>query len=416
MKSLFYKLGFCLSVLLFASCSSDDDNNDYGHSHESPYKDASVIDTLSVGVVKAFYSTILDAQGASQTESAYVLSKIKYDVVLAKVEYKAKDPFGVEKTLSGLVAYPVLSDAEKAKNLSVVSIQHGTLTYPTQAPSNINLASLGIRDGLGIVSAAHEKGYISVQPDFFGYGTDENNLHYYEHAQSLADATREMIEAIPAYADKKNLNLSYDKLYLFGYSEGGSASVATLKSFSEERSDFKDYVTVAGSGAYDKPATAVYILQQTTGDSPQFSASYAWVGLTYNLVYKINKDLDKLYASAVVPEISNYVGNNRIMTTQLLPAAPAEVFNSDFVAGMVDGSEKEFVAAFKANDISDFQAKGEINLVYGTKDTWVPPFNTINFAANLSKRGITANVTVAEGGTHATTYLNFAFVAVSKLY
>lgn len=412
MKSIFYKLSFCLSFLLFISCSDDDDDNNF----VSPYKDASIIDTVSVETIKQLYTGILQAEGTQADQITAVLAKIKYDVVLAKVEYKAVDPFGVEKTLSGLVAYPVLKDAEKNKNLSVVSIQHGTLTLATQAPTSINKAKLVARDGLGLISASHENGYMSVQADYFGYGTDVNNLHYYEHAESLAESVRKLIESAPAYATKQSLTLSYDKLFLFGYSEGGGATISTLKSFSEKGSSFKDYVTVAGAGAYDKPATAKYIIQQTTGDSPQFSASYAWVGLTYNRVYKINRELDKLFDPLVVPEISKYVDNNNIMTTQALPAAPAEVFNANFTAGMLDGSDKEFIAAFEANNISDFQAKGSINLVYGTNDTWVPPFNTVTLAENLTKRGISSTVTAFEGGTHSSTYVVFAIVASTKLY
>ena len=404
-----------LSLLAFSYACSDD--NDSNSSNYSPVEESGVIDTLSVTQIRGYYKQFLDEMspylGSIDINSE--LSKVVYPVAYTTVKYAAVDPFGKTRTLSGMVGYPVLPDSAKNKSLEVASLQHGTLSYGSQAPSRRTFTDLNIlRDVLMLVVPSFEKGYILAMPDYFGYGLDEANLHYYQHRPTLAQASRALIESLPAYAKEKSLTVNTDTLFLMGYSEGGFATVATLKSFSENNSSFKNFVTIAGAGPYDEKETAIQIVQQAKGDSPRFTASYAWVVLSYNHVYKINSVLDSLFQQAIVSEVKKYIDNNNIMQTEALPSAPSKVFSPTLVRNLLDGTDKNFIAAFEDNDISNFMAKGSIDFVHGSADTWVPTFNTDTIYARMQRRGIPVTKTIVPGATHATAYPFFALKALSR--
>lgn len=401
---------YLLFFILFFSCNSDNDGS-IKHSIEG----SSVIDTLKADVIKGYYTQFLKIMNTPDEQITEALKAIQYDVVFAKIEYIARDPFGKEKILSGVATYPVLSNEESSKALTPISLQHGTIAYAKNAPSKVKLANLSLTDILSFLPSALTKGYMVIQPDYFGYGSDETNPHYYELRSSLANATRGLIEVLPNYAKQQKLTINYDKLMLCGYSEGGFATLSTLKSLSEHASRFNTYVTVAGAGAYDKVATATEVLQQTNSLSSLFTASYSWVVLTYNSTYRINYKLNELFTSPVAKEMEKYTDNNLIMQTQTLPAAPSEVFSADFVKGIVDKSDKPFILALGDNNVSDFNAKGEVYLIHGDNDTWVPTFNTKLATERLKKRGVNVTEILYPGGDHESTYPVFLAYVIAKL-
>lgn len=406
----------CLSLLTMSYACSDDDNKSSSSSNSTATETA-VVDTLKVDQIKTYYRTYLtQMQSFVPVDIETEVAKVKYDVAFTTVQYSAVDPFGNVRSVSGLVGYPVLPEQDKNKSLEIASLQHGTLTYPEQAPSKETFADINpVRDILMLVLPSLEKGYILAMPDYFGYGIDQNNLHYYEHRATLAGTSRGLIESIPDYAKNKSLNINSDTLFLLGYSEGGFATISTLKSFSETTSQFKNFVTVAGAGAYDKVKTATDVVQQTTGDDPKFIASYSWVLLTYNNVYKTNRPLNQLFQDAVVPELEKYTDNNNIMLSDNLPLQPNKVFSQTFAQGLADKTDTEFMTILNDNNVSDFAAKGSISLVHGAADSWVPTFNTDSTYARLSRRGVDINKTIVPGGTHATTYAFFALEALNKM-
>ncbi len=413
MKTHFFKIGLYLfASIILISCNKQNKESD----DSSSIKSITLIDTVKVDLIKQSYDYFLrTVKQLSDAEIEQELAKVKYDVIFSKVTYDAIDPFGRTKTLSGLVAYPILPTDEKEKELSIISIQHGTLSYESHAPSLSQFKDPSLNKNALNYAAAFKNGYILLMPDYFGYGSDEKGLHYYEVASSLAEATRKLIEAAPSFAKQKSISLNLNKLFLFGYSEGGFATMSTLKSLSENPSIYTDITTVAGAGAYDKLATARQIIQQQSGESTLFTASYIWVLLTYNKIYDINRPLDELLQSKTAPEVKKYVDTDNIMQIRNIPPAPSEAFSPSFVEGIINNSDKAFVDALTSNNVSNFTAKGYVDLVHGSSDTWVPTFNTDSAYVHLQKRGLNVHKYIFEGGTHSTTYPVFVIKALEKL-
>lgn len=410
MKNFISRLIPCfLLSLLIISCNIN--------SQSSLIKSEKTIKTIKADVIRENYRQYLKNRlKVSDSVLTDELRKIKYDITFTKVTYEAIDPFGETKILSGLIGYPVLPAEERDKQLSIVSIQHGTLFAESDTPSfNKFKDTTTLKDALSLIPPTHENGYIIVVPDYFGYGADEKDMHYYEVRSSLAEATRKLIEAVPSFAQDKSLHINPTKLFLFGYSEGGFATMSTLKSFSENPDNFTDIVTVAGAGAYDKVETATHVIQQTSGDSPNFTASYLWVLLTYDKVYNINRNLSQLVQPEMEPVVKKYAETDKIMQAQKIPSVPSKAFNPTFVKGITEKTDEAFIKALVDNDVSDFEAKGTVVLVHGTKDTWVPTFNTELAYDRLQKREVNVSTHYFEGGTHSTTYPIFVLKALKSL-
>lgn len=414
----FFKNTILILSLLILTYACSDDNDHSTIINKSNTIPTRVVDTLSVDQIKQYYTHYLTQMQAlvPTINIEAELAKVKYPVAFKTIQYTGTDPFGRQKILSGLVGYPILSDEEKDKPLEIASLQHGTLTSASQAPSLNTLTQINtVRDILMLVLPSLDKGYILTMPDYFGYGSDQHNLHYYEHRSSLAQATRGMIETMPTFAQQESLTINTDTLYLLGYSEGGFATISTLKSFSENPSTFRNYVTIAGAGAYDKVKTATDIVKQVIGADVKFIASYSWVLLTYNNVYKLNRPLKELFQEEVITKLQNYLDNNKIMTALDLPTQPIKVFSQAFARHLADKTDVDFINILKDNTVSNFDAKGSVSLIHGSDDAWVPTFNTDTIYAHLLQRGVDVKKTIIPQGTHATTYAFFALEALNKM-
>lgn len=385
-------LTFALLIITFA-CSDDDDPV------KAPdnLKEVKILAQLKVSEIKRTCQMILLDAGMPANEVTAFVARFKYDVELAMVDYDVKDPFGHVRTLSGVVSYPMLPDSEKNKKLRIYANTHGTIGFNADAPSQ-DLCSIQMNFIMHFPS--HENGYIGVFPDYFGYGTDTDQMHYYEHRETLASATRELIDYVPEYVKQKSLQVDFDKLYIIGYSEGGFAALSTLKSYSETPSPFKDFVTLGEAGAYDTKETLKYIFQQAEGTS-EFVASYAWAVMTYDKAYQINRDYNQYFQAEFVPELRKHEGKNSIFEgIDQLPSIPSEIFTADFMKGITEGTDEAFVKALDDNDVSNFDAKGKVYLVHGDQDPWVPSFNTDVAYDRLKARGVNVEKEIIEGGDH----------------
>ena len=151
-----------------------------------------------------------------------------YPITIYDIQYESQRSDGTIDTLAGLVSIP-LSPLEA---FPIISYQHGTIILDENAPS-ITGATANNYEVLLIALVSSPAGMITLFPDYEGLG-DPDKYHPYIIADSYTRAVVNMIRAVK--------NLSYiltnenrfqfnDQLYLFGYSEGGYATLAAQKEY-----------------------------------------------------------------------------------------------------------------------------------------------------------------------------------------
>ena len=142
------------------------------------------------------------------------------DVTVAKLLYRTPDHDGKIVNASGVVVYP--TGIEEYDH--IVSVQHGTCQI-CDPPSG---------DFFPVECATVVIGDVVCLADYLGYGATQNDslYHPYIHHQLTATTCADMFYAAEEYlADKefrKEIKKTGDDIRLFGYSQGGTATVSTL--------------------------------------------------------------------------------------------------------------------------------------------------------------------------------------------
>lgn len=235
-----------------------------------------------------------------------------------------------------------------------------------------------------------------------GYGESANFHHPYEHGESLASASYDMLLASREFILSNELGLG-DKLFLTGYSEGGYATMA-LHQYTENKGDLIVTASAPAAGAYNKSELALDII---SSDQPlPFIPYYLWVLDTYNWVYGINKPwsyyLNEPYASNIDAD-----DPLSIFEASLDPN-PSNLFTESFKNEIASDQDSAFKNALKENDRFDWKANAKVRLYYGTKDDFVYPLNSTSAYNAMKERGSVVELVPFEDKNHSTAINDYA--------
>ena len=168
-----------------------------------------------------------------------------YGATMYKVIYETVDGFGDSTIASGVFAVPEsINEAH-----GILSWQHGTAIYREGVQSN------GGFDVLSRVVAG--SGLVYVAADYLGMGVSES-IHPYILKYPSANAVIDLIRAVRNYYDEDYTISLNRQLSIFGYSEGGYATLAAQMVMEQELSDeFEITVSFPMAGPYDLSDTMV---------------------------------------------------------------------------------------------------------------------------------------------------------------
>ena len=372
------------SLLIFNSCKDDD-------TKPVPPAEENVYLKESTSIVSLNKEQIIQKSG---TLGAFVSPYVKNDIKVYKITYKTKNTDGAEITASGALVIPMVTGP-----VSMISVQHGTITNPDEAPSLFRDGSEGSSFG----SLFGSMGYIIAYPDYIGYGSSKDLPHPYEHRASLASASLDMLRAAKEFLRSQTEVKWDEKLYVAGYSEGGFATMSLQRKIEEEASsEFNLRASSCGAGAYDKTAFMKHIINVKTDGIAGYNSLYLWVLLTYDRIYKLNKPASYYFTEKYASKIA--ASGKDVSITESFHLA----LNDSFKKALNDGTDKGFIEAIGDNDVYNFKPKTPTQLYHGTKDPLVFYFNSENAFKAMQKLGATnVQLIPVEGGTHSSSILLF---------
>lgn len=305
---------------------------------------------------------------------------INFDVEAYKVTYMTPNFDQTMVEASGLVLIPQVQGAAK-----LTSFQHSTLAkspnpaidQEDRAPSYLSAENAEIYLSAVLYAA---NGYLISAPDYIGYGSTGDMFHPYEHAQTTATTSFDMLVATKELVEFLEVNLT-DELYLLGYSQGGNSTMALHKYIEKNHSDeFQITRSAMGAGAYNKTAVGDYIFN-FEGDLGFPLYLYLWVMDTYDKIYLqrgLAYYLNAPYAAEV--EAGGYFAISN--------TSPLEVFTEQFIAEIND-PDSDFTDALADNDIYDWKAIAPIKLFHSREDNLVPYFNSVDAFEAMNAKGST---------------------------
>jgi len=297
-------------------------------------------------------------------------NKTVFGYTAYKISYTTTDEEGMEVAVSGLMVVPTgLPEAVTEHiGLSLVSDDHGTIFANDEAPGVIG-EKTGAPDGAAIILTALA-GFVTLQPDYIGFGDSNDHYHPFVLKKSLANATVDFIAAARQFAEDNNIKLN-GQLFLTGYSEGGYAALATLQKIEQEGGP---QVTIAApmAGPYAMNEMAMGVLSKPTLSVPSFMAN---VGYAYAKTYgkPLTDVINEPYASKLPALFDGSLTRTEIdpqLTTKT--TGKDGLFNPLLVGGFFQDPNNWFKQAMLENDVHKWAPQTPVKLVHCMGDDVIP--------------------------------------------
>ncbi|MBL6647188.1 MAG: hypothetical protein ISP68_04450 [Flavobacteriaceae bacterium] len=212
--------------------------------------------------------------------------------------------------------------------------------------------------------------YIVSAPDYLGYQKSSNIPHPYEHGESLATASYDMLVAVKEFLEQEAVLYS-DELFLTGFSEGGYASMA-LHEYIENNTETIVTGSIVAGGAYNKTQFSKEIMEKN--ETLDHIAYYLWVLHSYNLVYNLNLPFSFFITEDNIAEIIANINN---LSGADIDKNPQNLFTEEFRNLILTDADHPFVDAIRDNNRFDWEPKGFVRIYHGSEDAFVFPSNAI---------------------------------------
>jgi pimeloyl-ACP methyl ester carboxylesterase len=291
---------------------------------------------------------------------------VRYAVDLYRMSYSARAADGRVERLSGLIAFP-----RGAAPRRLVSFQHGTTTSGDATPSRPDETGLAA----AIVFAGN--GYLLIAPDYPGLGRSPG-VHPYFVEDELAGSVTAMIAAAERLAGAPRA-----PPFLAGFSEGGTATFATLRALEGSGRPVLGSAQVAG--AYDLSGLSVPTALKGGAPSDSLYLAYLAWGYADHYGHPLESVLTPEAATTVRRLYGHGAAGDEIEKT--LPKDPRAMFRPEALDAIARGGGHWFAEAIAANDLKDFTPRAPVRLYYGARDTDVVPQEALTMAQRITARG-----------------------------
>ncbi len=292
-------------------------------------------------------------------------------IELFRVSYTTKDENDKSVMVSGLLAIP-----RNKKIKGVVSYQHGTNSERSEAPSKPSQD-----EGLGMAAIFAGGGYLTLIPDYIGFGVS-TEVHTYLHAATTVNAVVDFLkigsEICTSFTGKQTNNL-----FLVGISQGGHATAAVHRFL--EQNPIQGLELIATSsivGAYNlKEISIPYAVEYNN----VFYLGY--LANAYCHIYKkpLSSILVTPYDTVVSRLFNGNYGYRQIVNR--LPKTADSLYTKEILSDLKTGKSDWFTEKLAENQTYDWKPKALFRMYYGSLDKDVSPKDATEAYAHMLKLG-----------------------------
>ncbi len=307
--------------------------------------------------------------------------KIAFGIQSYKIIYTTTNEDGSDVNASGLITIPIPTDeflagleaVGKTYSMSILSDQHGTIFKDEESPS---MSLAGFPEFLAAIQRREAPkstpipflmsaigGFITVQPDYIGYGASKGS-HPYLLEKSSASATVDLIKATVKFASDNQLPFN-GQVFLSGYSEGGYVTLAAAKEIEANHPHINLMGIAPMAGPYDLNATGMGVLSQPTMARPDFIGgiinSYASV-YNFNLTDILNEPYAGILPTLYDSEHSS--ADIQVKLDENLTKFFEPTYRDDFLTNPNNPLKQAFIE----NTPLDWSPKTKVKLLHCTND------------------------------------------------
>ncbi len=362
MKSLYKLLAFVLVAFFVSGCG--------GSSLDEPkkvvLKGGELIADFPANIIK---DDLLAKKLINKDQSVFGFRAYK-------VPYTTTDEEGKEVNASGVVVIPsslgvTQTDQQKLEQMNFVGLSavvddHGTIFANKEAPS-VFIAETMMPEGAPVIFSSLA-GFITMQPDYIGFGDSKQHYHPYLLKKSSANATVDFYKAAKKFLEENKLVKLNDGIYLSGYSQGGYVALAALKKFENE--GIKVHVAAPMAGPYLLDPIAQGVLSLDTIAVPSFMAAVA-----HSYATRYHKDITTLiqepYASKLSKLFDSKIYTREEIDKQLTTKIKGEggLFTDDIVQNY---DLSWFRLKLLENSLINYAPSSPVKLIHCQGDDVVP--------------------------------------------
>lgn len=310
---------------------------------------------ISYRLVNSYTESSLDSLWKAKNIKKFV-APINNGLDVFEVIYETAWHDGSSIKASGIFFLP----RKKGKEFPMICYHHGT-----QMVKERKIDFFGEQ---AICTVFGASGYMIAYPDYLGLGAGDKT-HLYHHAETEASAAIDLLRAVKEILVKENVKQN-KYLFLTGYSQGGHATLATLKAIQEKHAnEFTVTATSAMSGAYDlagKQSQVMFKPYKHPGYLPFLLYSYQEV---YKCFEDPNTCFKPGYAEAIAPLLDGK--HTMIEVDNAMLPVPKDVLKDDFVNDLITNEKAPFKIALQKNSVHDFKPEVPLMLCYCTADEQV---------------------------------------------
>lgn len=356
-----------LAITIFLSgCKKEESNDIYlvDYSYVSSYSAENI--KLAIGLYSTLYPDI-----------SSVVTATEYDIKIYTVEYRTT--FNGESIIaSGLVSVP-----DNNGSFPLISFQNGTNSCNSNAPTVNPFNPL-----YSLLTMMAGNGYIMSVPDYIGFGSTDNLVHPYYHRETSNQVIEDMILAVDELVSNHLKAGTDGNLFLMGYSQGGWATMASLKDLEGDNITGMNIVAAScGAGAYDLMGFATELFDLETYSNP-FYFPYFIEGRISNglLSDPLGLFFNEPYASAIPSLFDGNYCNAEI--NDQLTLNIVELFTPALLSGFSDNNDfLPLRTSLSEASVEAWHASTPIMMAHSNGDESVPYNQSINFITALTDAG-----------------------------
>lgn len=329
----------------------------------------------------------------------------QFDVDVYMLTYETVDPWGLPTVASASLAVPL----KPTRPWPLLAYQHGTILRRLDAPSS-GLSTEGL---VGVLLAT--SGYVGVSADYLGLG-ESPGRHPYHHAASQATAVVDALRAGRSACTSNNVPLN-GQLFLAGYSQGGHATLATLREIEARHAAEFDVAACAPmAGAFDLSGVT---LSDALSDRPAPNPYYfAFLLQTLVDLYGIAPRLADLlvppYDQSLPPLLDGSVDGSAV--NAILPAIPHRILKPEFLAAVRANPDHPLRRALRDNDLTAWQPRSPVRLYHCSGDQDVLPANAAVARDRMAALGASVPLIDPKAGANHTDCAQPALLLVKSWF
>jgi len=304
---------------------------------------------------------------------------VKSDLEVHKLTYKTtfKDN-GIQA--SGLVCVP-----KTPGNYPVLCFQNGTNTLHSECPTENPEDDL-----FSILESVASMGFIVVVPDYIGFGASSQIPHPYLHAASTTQSIIDMLRAVKEFGSQEKIVAKpTNDLYIFGYSQGGWATMHLQKAIEKNySSEFSLKASSCAAGPYSIEYMNEFITAKTTYPMPYF-LTYLLNAFTVNgfITNPITDFIQAPYAAKISGlydgKHSGGTINSELTTTM------STLLTNEYRTGFATNTKFASIrSAFIANSIEPWAVTTPTRLYHGQNDEFIPVSLSQKYYADFQTKGV----------------------------